>query len=582
LIRTGSSGRSADDFHSIVSQILLLANRGTPLVTFLEEATQILLDASRGGAVVVRLEEWTPAIRCRAIRATGAPFRFETARTEGGDSPPGFSAGEGKSPQAILCRFLLREEPRPSKPSLTARGSYWSPDAQKTEAIRIGALEVAIDSWARAGSFRSLALIPFRVGERPCGIVQIIAERAGIFDDSDVLFLEDVAETLGLALTHHRVQWAFQERVKELTCLYGIAKIAERRDLSIPEVLAKIVHILPPGWQYPSECAARIALDGESYATEGFVDGAQPQTADITIGGIARGRVEVVYTKTMPEMHEGPFLAEERSLINEVARQVAILIERRRAEEEKGQLEQQLLHTERLATIGKLTAGIAHELNEPLGSILGFAQIVHETAGLPEQAIRDVDRILKAAIHAREIIKKLMFFGRQTPPGKVRVNLNDIVEDGIGFLEPRFAAQQIRYERSLAPALPEVVADPGQMRQVLVNLTVNATQAMPDGGTLRLSTAAEEGWIILTVEDTGMGMPEEVLRQVFVPFFTTKDVGQGTGLGLAVVHGIVAAHGGRIDVESEVGKGTRFRVRLPVAGINGSESEAADSAGAKE
>jgi two-component system NtrC family sensor kinase len=284
----------------------------------------------------------------------------------------------------------------------------------------------------------------------------------------------------------------------------------------------------------------------------------------------------------MPEMHEGPFLAEERSLINEVARQVAILIERRRAEEEKGQLEQQLLHTERLATIGKLTAGIAHELNEPLGSILGFAQIVHETAGLPEQAIRDVDRILKAAIHAREIIKKLMFFGRQTPPGKVRVNLNDIVEDGIGFLEPRFAAQQIRYERSLAPALPEVVADPGQMRQVLVNLTVNATQAMPDGGTLRLSTAAEEGWIIVTVEDTGMGMSEEVLRQVFVPFFTTKDVGQGTGLGLAVVHGIVAAHGGRIDVESKVGKGTRFRVRLPVAGMNGSESEAADSAGANE
>jgi signal transduction histidine kinase len=573
LIRTGVTGRSAGDFRSIVGRVLQSANRGTPLMTFLEEATQIFLEASRADAIVVRLEEWTPATRCRAIRVSGAPFRFETAQSDAGGARTAAAAGEGEPPWALIHHLLLREGPFPSSVPLTPRGSYWSPDARKAEPIQIDGERIAVDSWAEAGAFRSLALIPFRISGRQCGIAQMISERADVFDASDVLFFEDLAETLGLALTHHRVQWALQERVKELTCLYGIAKIAERRDLSTPAVLIRIARLLPPGWQYPSECAARIVLDGGSYATEGFVERMRPQVAEIPIGGVVRGRVEVVYTRAMPEMHEGPFLAEERSLIDEVARQVAIIVERRRAEEEKKDLERQLLHTERLATIGKLTAGIAHELNEPLGSILGFGQIVHDTQGLPEQTARDVDRILKAAFHAREVIKKLMFFGRQTPPGKARIDLNEIVEDGLGFLEPRFAAQQIRCVRDLSPALPAVMADPGQMRQVVVNLVVNAIQAMPDGGTLRLSTADEADWVVLSIEDTGIGMPEEVVRQAFVPFFTTKDVGQGTGLGLSVVHGIVTAHGGRIEIASKVGVGSRFSVRLPAARMDGPQLE---------
>jgi len=568
LIRPGTADRSAGDFRSIVGRILQSANRGTPLVTFLEEATQIILEASRAGALVVRLEEWTPAIRCRAIRASGAPFRFETARSDRGDPKIAAAAGEGESPQALLHHLLLREGPFPSSAPLTPRGSYWSPDAQKDDPVEIDGERITIDSWARAGGFRSLVLIPFPLDEHPYGIMQIISERAAVFGETDVLFFEDVAETLGLALTHHRVQWAFQERVKELTCLYGIAKVAERRDLSLPEMLVKIARVLPPGWQYPSDCEARIVLDGKAFATDGFIEAGQLLHAPIVIDGSVRGTVEVVYRTPQPEMHEGPFLLEERSLINEVARQVAIIVERRRTETEKAQLEQQLRHAERLATIGKLTAGIAHELNEPLGSILGFSQIVQQTGGLPAQSVRDMDRIVKAAFHAREIIKKLMFFGRQTPPAKVEINLNEIVEDGIGFLEPRFAAHRVRCQRRLDPALPAIVADPGQMQQVLVNLTVNAIQAMPEGGDLILSTAAEGGWVSLIVEDSGIGMPEEVLRQIFVPFFTTKDVGQGTGLGLSVVHGIVAAHGGRIEVESKVGQGSRFRVRLPAAGVN--------------
>jgi signal transduction histidine kinase len=247
---------------------------------------------------------------------------------------------------------------------------------------------------------------------------------------------------------------------------------------------------------------------------------------------------------------------------------VALVVEGRQAEDQRQRLQEQLYHADRLATLGKLTAGFAHELNEPLGSILGFAQLARDAAGLPPQVGSDLDKILKASLHAREIIKKLMFFGRQTPPGMVAVDLNETVREGLSFIEPRITSQRIRVIQQLDPNLPRVIADRGQILQVLVNLTVNATQAMPEGGTLTLTTRSEADKVLLGVEDTGVGMSEEILRQIFVPFFTTKDVGQGTGLGLSVVHGIVSAHGGAITVTSEPGQGSRFEVRLPAAGAN--------------
>ena len=129
------------------------------------------------------------------------------------------------------------------------------------------------------------------------------------------------------------------------------------------------------------------------------------------------------------------------------------------------------------------------------------------------------------------------------------------------------ANQGIDLVRHLDPEIPNVHADPVQLGQVIVNLVVNAIQAMPDGGTLTLVTRSEEKTGVIEVQDTGVGMADDVVSEIFRPFFTTKDVGRGTGLGLSVVHGIVAAHGGTIHVDSELGKGTRFRVRLPLSGV---------------
>jgi len=157
-----------------------------------------------------------------------------------------------------------------------------------------------------------------------------------------------------------------------------------------------------------------------------------------------------------------------------------------------------------------------------------------------------------------------MLFARQMPPRKTQVNLNQVVQDGLYFFEARCAKSGIELVCSLAPEVPEITADPAQLNQVLVNLVVNALQSMPGAGKITVQTRVCDHNVCLVVEDTGTGMSKDVLDKVFVPFYTTKEIGQGTGLGLPVVHGIVTAHDGSIEVESEVGSGTRFEVRLPV------------------
>ena len=157
-----------------------------------------------------------------------------------------------------------------------------------------------------------------------------------------------------------------------------------------------------------------------------------------------------------------------------------------------------------------------------------------------------------------------MTFARQTPPRDTRVNINRLIQESAGIWLPRCAAGGVRLEYALDPNLPELVADDGQLRQVVTNLVVNAVQAMSGGGVLRIETAREDDTLRLAVCDTGMGIPADILPCIFDPFFTTKDVDQGTGLGLAVVHGIISGHQGKIAVDSTPGRGTRVTVRLPI------------------
>ncbi|MFY9551850.1 MAG: ATP-binding protein [Thermoanaerobaculia bacterium] len=354
------------------------------------------------------------------------------------------------------------------------------------------------------------------------------------------------------------------ERVKELTCLYSIAHLASDPDLSLSEMMQRIAELLPSGWQYPEITSARITVDGASFATPEFRPSPFRQRADIVVDHETCGEVLIIYREPRPDADEGPFLNEERNLLNAVASRLGLIVARRRAERDRANLTEQLHHADRLATIGQLAAGLAHELNEPLAAILGLAQLSSKAPQVPEPVVRDLEKIIKAALHARDVIRNLLLFARRVPPARTKVRLNELVEQALALVEARRTDTGIELVRSLEERLPDLTADPSQIRQVLVNLLVNAVQAMSRGGRLDVQTRSEADHVLVAITDTGVGMSADVRRRLYTPFFTTKDVGEGTGLGLAVASGIVSSHGGTIHVESEVGHGSRFEVRLPL------------------
>jgi signal transduction histidine kinase len=412
----------------------------------------------------------------------------------------------------------------------------------------------------------SLLLIPLSINQKRIGLLQLKSNVRNYFKKGEIERYEGLARSLGIAAAHRDAQIDLRERVKELTCLYGIARLVSQPGITLEGILRGIVELLPFAWLYPEIACARIVMDGHSYSIPQFREGRWKESADIVVHKETRGRVEIFYTEERPELDEGPFMREERNLLDTVAREVAIIITRREAEQEKTKLENQLRHADRLATIGQLSAGVAHELNEPLGNILGFAQLAKKCPGLPQQAESDIEKILTASLNAREVVKKLLIFARKLPPRKIKVNLNQLAEEGLNFFETRCAKEGIEIIRSLSPGLPEIPADPAQLNQVIVNLIINALHAMQAGGRLTIRTLAGKEHTSLIVEDTGIGMNEEVMKQIFTPFFTTKDVGQGTGLGLPVVHGIVTSHGGSIKIESKPNQGSRFEIQLPLTG----------------
>lgn len=355
------------------------------------------------------------------------------------------------------------------------------------------------------------------------------------------------------------------ERNKELTCLYSMAKIVARNQ-PLSRMLESIAAIIPPAFQYPQIATTVIRLDEHSYGASGNID--SPELSEnLIVNEHQRGKIEVRYKPQGqdPAITTPAFLDEEHALLRTIAHHLSLAIERKEAIDHKTEMENQLRHSDRLAKIGQLTAGVAHELNEPLGNILGFAQLSAKTDDLSEQVHSDLDNIIKSALHAREIIKKLMYFSRQTPPRETQVNLNRLIEDGMYLFEARCAKNGITVTKSLCNNLPSINADLSQLQQVFTNLIINAIHAMPDEGELHIETIFDAQAVYLIISDSGVGMTEETLKQIFLPFFTTKDVKQGTGLGLSVVHGIVQAHRGDIQAESQLGKGTKFKIRFPLA-----------------
>ncbi|MBP7795075.1 MAG: HAMP domain-containing protein, partial [Candidatus Saccharicenans sp.] len=227
--------------------------------------------------------------------------------------------------------------------------------------------------------------------------------------------------------------------------------------------------------------------------------------------------------------------------------------------------EKTILRSEKLASIGRLAAGIAHEINNPLTGILTYSSLLlEELKGTPYE--EDLKVITEETLRCRKIVRGLLDFARDYKPEKVSVNLNTLIEETLQILENHVSFQNIKIVKNLDQNLPEVRIDADEFRSVINNLAVNAADAMPHGGQLTISTSydSEAREVIIRVADTGVGISEENLKRIFEPFFTTKEKGKGTGLGLAMAYGAIKRHNGRIDVKSKLGEGTEFIIRLPV------------------
>jgi two-component system NtrC family sensor kinase len=275
----------------------------------------------------------------------------------------------------------------------------------------------------------------------------------------------------------------------------------------------------------------------------------------------AKGPIEIEHLATSLNQMSKQLEAEKHEL-----EQWADTLEKKveeRAEEMK-KIHSQLFRSEKLASLGKLAAGVAHEINNPLTGILTSSSLLLEDLDKEDPRREDAEVVVKETIRCREIVKRLLDFARQTKPQKRLANINALIENIILLVRNQASFRNITIEKTLGENIPEVLADPDQIQQVFVNIILNAAEAMARGGRLAIQSkvSADRRTIIVSFADTGPGIPESGRERIFDPFYTTKE--HGTGLGLSISYGIIEQHGGTIAVESVVGKGSTFTIQLPI------------------
>lgn len=258
-----------------------------------------------------------------------------------------------------------------------------------------------------------------------------------------------------------------------------------------------------------------------------------------------------------------------------VSRAIEIWAERKakeKAETERQKFQQLLFQAQKMESVGRLASGIAHDFNNLLTGILGFSELILQDIPKDSPFYERLQTISTLCKRAASLVKQLLIFGKRIPTESKKVNINSLIEETMGLIKHAIVKEGIEIRLNLNDDIPDILADIGQLSQVLINLALNATDAMDGKGILEFGTekyciarhaGKTDEYVCLSVSDTGSGIPDNNIQNIFDPFFTTKEVGKGTGLGLTIAYSIVNAHGGWINVNSELGKGTTFKIYLP-------------------
>jgi signal transduction histidine kinase len=372
------------------------------------------------------------------------------------------------------------------------------------------------------------------------------------------------------------------ERVKELTALHRTARLLQDHKRTPPKLLQEIVTILPAAFDQAEIAAARIVFDGVEYRSPNFGSSPWTESAHFTTTGGRHGLVEIVYAENRFKQTNHPFLAEEKNLLESIAEMLQLYLDRKEAQEsvekvtkelvernkELWNLQQEMGRVGQAAALGWMAGAIAHELGTPLNSVLGYTQLLAQE-DLPEKARRHAKTIESQVQRMAGIVQYYLDRTRGSISKRSQVNLNDLVRETLLLLKPVLEEKSVHVVSQLAESLPSLNAHAGSLQRVLINLLNNAVDSLVEEWKITIATylsrATEQQrpGIIIEISDTGTGISPDLLPKVFDFFMTTKDSGNGTGLGLAVCREIVKEHGGRITITSEIGKGTKVTIFLP-------------------
>lgn len=353
-----------------------------------------------------------------------------------------------------------------------------------------------------------------------------------------------------------------KEKVKELTCLYEISKTISQSNCVNSEILNNIIFSVKNAWRYDSDAVVEIHVLDYSINTENNLEDTYFQASPIYIAKKESGYIKVHYptSKYTPD----DFSEDEQTLLETIALEIGNFIEKHQTLERKALLRRTLERMDRLTLLGEMTAGIAHELNTPLGNILGFAELIKDHNTDPD-IDSDISTLINSVIYSREIVKKLMFFSCEMPQQLQIQELKPIISFALSFLKANFQKKEIKTQVHFADDKQTAKIDTVQLTQVLFNLLINAIYASPERSTIKIDVKNDLEHIYLFITDEGTGIPEEIKHKIFDPFFTTKPTSDGCGLGLSVVHGIVKNHNGEITIKDNQPKGTIFTIKLPIS-----------------
>lgn len=352
-----------------------------------------------------------------------------------------------------------------------------------------------------------------------------------------------------------------KERVKELTCLYDVSKIISQSNQIDKNILKKIISTVKKAWKFNHDAIVEIQVQDFLIATSPLPENTVFQISNIIVPEIDPGFIKVHYS-TKKHISDD-FLEDEQKLLDAIASAIQNYFSKYKILQKKTNLKRTLEKVDRLSILNEVTAGIAHELNNPLSNILGYAELI-KLANTDSGIKTDIDTIINSVIYTREIVKKMMYFSCGIPQQSKIVKIKPIVTFALSFLKQNFQKKEINSELFFKNDTVKAKVDAVQITQVLFNLIINAIHASPQKSTIKVKIDNDNNNLYINIEDHGHGISETNKQKIFEPFFTTKDSHIGSGIGLNVVQGIVKNHNGKIVVQNNSPSGTIFSVILPL------------------